>query len=155
MDLKEIADGLTATFNIDGLAVEDGELALEIDEMPILLAEAGNAAIVMTGFVGDPPAEGGEAFVNLLLEGTMKLMDTKSEALARNPETGAYALVHRIAQDGLTFDAFSTVLTDFVNSLESWRTLLENFRPAAAAAKAAVDAQAEETAFGRSGFMQV
>ena len=155
MDIKELADGLAAKFNIDGLAVEDGELALEIDGMPILLAEDRIVAIVMTGYVGEPPAEGGEAFANLMLEATMGFMDTKSLALARNSETGSYALVERIALDGLTVDAFSESLSEFVNKLEAWRKMLEDFRPLAVAAKAASDAQPNAQDLALNGFMQV
>ena len=155
MNLKEIADGLSAKFGIDGLAVEDGEVALEIDEIPILLSEGKDAAIVITGSVGDAPAEGGETFANMLLEGTMNLMDEKSAAFARNPETGAYALVQRVGQDGLSLDAFSEVLGGFVNLLETWRGMLVDFRPAAAAAKVAADAQPHEQELAMSGFMQV
>ena len=155
MDLKEIADGLAAKFGIEKLAVEDGEVALEIDEMPILLAMGKDSAIVITGFVGDPPSEGGEAFANMLLEGTMNLMDEKSAALARNPETGAYALMQRIAHDGLTFDAFCEGLTGFVHTLETWRGLLEDFRPAAAAAMESASSLPDEKDLAMGGFMQV
>ena len=155
MDLKEIADGLAAKFGIEGLAVEDGEVALEIDGMPILIGDGKNAAVVITGFVGDPPAEGGEAFANLMLEATMGFMDSKSLALARNSETGSYALVERVAQNGLTVDAFSESLTEFVNTLETWRKMLEDFRPAAEAAKASADAQPDAQEMSMSGFMQV
>ena len=155
MDIKELADALAAKFNIDGLAVEDGEVALEIDGIPILLAEDRAVAIVMTGHVGDPPSEGGEAFANLMLEATMGFMDTKSLALARNPESGSYALVGRIAQEGLTVDAFSESLTEFVNTLETWRKMLEDFRPMAASAKAASDAQPNAQELSMNGFMQV
>ncbi len=155
MDIKELADGLAAKFNIDGLAVEDGEVALEIDGMPILLSEDRDVAIVMTGYVGDPPSEGGEAFANLMLEASMGFMDTKSLALARNPENGSYALVERVAQEGLTVDAFSEALAEFVNTLETWRKMLENFRPMAATAKAASDAQPDAQELALNGFMQV
>lgn len=155
MDIKELADGLAAKFNIAELAVEDGEVALEIDGMPILLAEDRNVAIVMTGYVGESPAEGGEAFANLMLEATMEFMDTSPLALARNPQTGSYALVERLAQDGLTMDAFSESLTEFVNKLETWRKMLEDFRPMAAKAKAANDAQPDAHEFAMNGFMQV
>ena len=155
MDIKELADGLATKFNIDGLAVEDGEVALEIDGMPMLLAEDRDMAIVITGYVGDPPSEGGEAFAHLMLEATMGFMDTKSLALARNPETGSYALVERVAQDGLTVDAFSESLTEFVNKLETWRKMLEDFRPMAEAAKAATDAQPDAQKLALNGFMQV
>ena len=155
MDLKEIAGGLSAKFNLDELVVEDGELALEIDGMPILLGEAEGEAILMTGFVGEAPSEGGEFFANMLLEGTTALMDTKSAALARNPETGAYALVQRLDKGSLSVETFCEELTDFVNRLESWRKMLENFRPAAVAAKAATDAQPNAQEISMSGFMQV
>ena len=155
MELKEIADGLGAKFGIEGLTVEDGEVALEIDEMPILLAMGKDSAIVITGFVGDPPAEGGETFAHMLLEGTMNLMDEKPAALARNPETGAYALVQRVAQDGLTVDAFCEKLTGFVNTLETWRRLLEDFRPAAVAAKESASSFPDEKELAMGGFMQV
>ena len=155
MDIKELADGLAAKFNLAGFAVEDGEVALEIDGIPILLTEDRDVAIVITGFVGDPPGEGGEVFANMMLEATMGFMDTKSLALARNPETGSYALVQRLAQDGLTVDAFSDSLADFVNRLETWRTMLEDFRPIAEAAKTASDAQPDAQELALNGFMQV
>ena len=155
MDLREIVEGLKARFNVEGLAVENGETALEIDGMPILIAEDRDVAIVMTGFVGDPPAEGGEAFTNLMLEATMGFMDTQSVALARNPESGSYVLLERLAQDGLTQDAFDEALTGFANILESWRKMLEDFRPAATAAKAAAGAQPSTQELAMNGFMQV
>ena len=155
MELKKIAEGLSAKFQVEGLAVDDDELALEIDGIPILLSEDKGVAVIITGFVGIPPAEGGEVFANMLLESTMSLMDTKSSAFARNPETGAYALVQRVAQDGLSIDTFCEELTNFVNQLESWRKVLEDFRPAAAAAKASADAQPGTEELARNGFMQV
>ena len=156
MGLKEIVDGFADKFGIEGLSVENDEVALEIDEMPILFATGKDSAIVITGLVGDPPAEGGEAFANILLEGTMTLMDEKSSALARNSETGAYTLVQRVAQDGLTVEAFCERLTGFVNTLETWRRFLEDFRPAAVAAaneSASSFADGKELVMG--GFMQV
>ena len=155
MDLKEIADGLSAKFNLSGLAIEGGELALEIDGLPILLGEPEGDSILMTGFIGEAPSEGGEAFANLMLEATTTLMDTKSAALARNPETGAYMLVQRLVKNYLTLDSFCEELTEFVNSLETWRKMLEDFRPAATAAKAAADARPSAQELSMSGFMQV
>ncbi len=155
MELKEVADGLAAKFGVADLAVDDGEVALEIDGMPIILADRNGTAIIITGFVGEPPAEGGEAFARMMLDGTTSLMDEKSAALARNPETGAFMLVERIAQDGLTLDAFCESLTGFVNTLETWRGLLEDFRPAAKAAKTFADQQPDERDFAMGGFMQV
>ena len=85
----------------------------------------------------------------------MSLMDEKSAALARNPETGSYAFLQRIAQDGLTADGFCDALTSFVDTLETWRTMLENFRPVAEEAKASAAAQPDAHDMSMSGFMQV
>ena len=85
----------------------------------------------------------------------MGFMDSKSLAFARNSETGSYALVERVAQNGLTVDAFSESLTEFVNTLETWRKMLEDFRPMAVAAKAASDAQPDAQELALNGFMQV
>lgn len=155
MDLKEVADGLAAKFGVADLAVEDGEVALEIDGIPIMLADRNGTAIVITGLVGEPPAEGSDAFAGMMLTGTIGLMDERAAALARNPETGAFVLVERIAQDGLTLDAFCEGLTGFVNTLETWRRLLEDFRPAAKAAKTFTDQQPAERDLALGGFMQV
>ena len=155
MDMKEIADGLTVKFNLTDLVVEDGEIALEIDEMPILLTEGKGEAIVVTGFVGDAPAEGREQFANLLLDATTELMDAKSIALARNPETGAITLVQRVALSGLTIDGFCEELSGFVNTLETWHRLLEDFRPAAEAAQTFAAEQLDTQGLVQSGFMQV
>ena len=155
MELKEIAEGLAAKFANGELAVADGEVAVEIDGMPILIAEGRGDAIVLTGLVGDPPAEGGEAFANLMLEATMGLMDSKSAALARNPETGSYALVQRVQKGCMTLESFCGALEEFVDALESWREMLESFRPAAASA-AAKDKEAPNSAdMALNGFLQV
>ena len=70
------------------------------------------------------------------------------------PEPGAQALVREldILLDGAAFDA---ALESLVNLSETWRRLLEDFRPAA---EAAAEAEAEDgAAFSASsgGFLQV
>ena len=57
--------------------------------------------------------------------------------------------------DQKAIDAFCEELSAFVNSLETWRKMLEDFRPAAAEAKAASDAQPNAQELSMSGFMQV
>ena len=64
-------------------------------------------------------------------------------------------LVQRLVKNYLTIDIFCEELTEFVNSLETWRKMLEDFRPAAAAAKAAADARPNAQELSMSGFMQV
>ena len=130
MELKEIADGLAAKFGIEGLAVEDGEAALEIDGMPVLLSEGEGAAIVMTDFVGEPPAEAEGRFGEVMLQANFLFRGTEGATLAQNPETRAFAIVRALELPGLDPDAFSEAVERFVNQLERWKRLLADFRPA-------------------------
>ncbi|MCR4666533.1 MAG: hypothetical protein K5657_04475 [Desulfovibrio sp.] len=77
--------------------------------------------------------------------------------LARNPETGAYVPVERVPV-GLAsdFENFCTCLGNFVNTLDSWRTMLENFNPAAAeAAAVSSEHEAEAVQALRDGFLPI
>lgn len=134
MTFNELIDGLAARFSIDGLAADGGILSLQIDGLSVTIAEGGGDVFVVTGFVCDPPAENGELFANMLLDATIGLMDVRSAALARNPDSRAYVLVERIPAN-LDLDAFCAALETFVNSLEDCRRIAADFRPAMAAAR--------------------
>ena len=59
MELKELASAFAAKLGIDGLTVEDGVCALEIDGIPLQLAEMPDGkALVATAVVGTPPPTG-------------------------------------------------------------------------------------------------
>ena len=134
MELKELLDGLSANLGIDSLAVVGGEAAIDIDGMPVLITEAQEDALLVSGLVGDPPPEGCEEFCNLMLEANTGFFDAASCALARNPESGSYMLLKRFAKASLDPESFARELAAFADALADWREALESFRPAAAAA---------------------
>jgi hypothetical protein len=134
MEMKELLDGLSAHLGIDSLAIVGGEAALDIDGMPVLIAEAEEDALLVSGLVGDPPPEGGAEFGNLMLEANAGFFDTAACALARNPESGCYMLLERFAKASLDPESFARELAAFADTLGEWRETLESFRPAAAAA---------------------
>ena len=64
MGLKELIPAFAAKLGIEGLAAEDGVCALEIDGIPLQLAEMPDGkALVATAVVGTPPPEKTEAFL--------------------------------------------------------------------------------------------
>lgn len=134
MEMKELLDGLASNLGIDSLAVIDGEAAVDIDDMPVLIAEAQDDALLLSGLVGDPPPEGCAEFCNLMLEANATLFDTAACALARNPESGAYMLLKRLPKTTLDPESFAKELAAFADALADWRESLDSFRPAAAAA---------------------
>lgn len=134
MEMKELLDGLASNLGLDSLAVIDGEAAVDIDDMPVLIAEAQDDALLLSGLVGDPPPEGCAEFCNLMLEANATLFDTAACTLACNPESGAYMLLKRLDKAPLDPESFAKELAAFADALADWRESLDSFRPAAAAA---------------------
>lgn len=154
MTYEETIGALADKFGIDGLEAEDGKVALSIDGMDALLSDGGRGMLVATGYLGVPPPEGQLEFANMLLDANIDLKDTRDAAFARNPETGVYVFVERIALDEIGFDEFCERLGEFVNTLSAWREALDDYRPAAAAAKEVADDE-PQAPFSPGDFMQV
>ena len=102
--------------------------------MPVLITEAEDDVLLVSGLVGDPPPEGCAEFCNLMLEANTGFFDASACALARNPESGCYMLLKRFAKASLDPESFAKELAAFADTLAEWRESLESFRPAAAAA---------------------
>ena len=134
MEMKGLLDGLSSNLGIDSLAIIGGEAAIDIDGMPMLITEAQDDALLVSGLVGEPPPEGCEAFCNLMLEANAGFFDTAPCTLARNPESGCYMLLKRFAKASLDPESLAKELAAFADTLADWRESLESFRPAAAAA---------------------
>ena len=134
MEMKELLDGLASNLGIDSLAIVGGEAAIDIDGMTVLITETQEDALLVSGLVGEPPPEGCEEFCNLMLEANAGFFDAAACALARNPETGCYMLLNRLAKASLDPESFAKELAAFADTLAEWRESLESFRPAAAAA---------------------
>ena len=96
MELKELASAFAAKLGIDGLTVEDGVCALEIDGIPLQLAEMPDGkALVATAVVGTPPPEKTEAFLELLLEANTETLGSQDRALGKLHATGELVLPPR------------------------------------------------------------
>jgi hypothetical protein len=155
MELKELTSAFAAKMGIDGLTVQDGACALEIDGIPLQIAETdAGGALVATAVVGPPPPEKTEAFLELLLEANTETLGAQDRALGKLHATGELVLQWRIPTRDLELDGFCAELETFVNQVEQWRLALENFRPAAEEA-AARDEEAPAMGMPASGFISV
>jgi hypothetical protein len=147
MDFNELITDFADRHNVDGLAAEDGVAALDVDGILVNLVAAGDL-LAASAEIGEPPAEGAGTFAELLLEASLE-----SEAFfAKSRETGKYVVVRRHPLPPLDSASFDTLLEGLVNLAETWRRLLDDFRPAA---QAAAQGTADTPAFGAGGFMQV
>ena len=148
MDFPELISDFATRHGVEGLAVEDGAAAIDVDGIAVLLASAGGE-LLASAEIGDPPPDGAAAFADLLLEANLD----SDAVFAKSKESGRYVLTRRIALAGLDGEAFDAVLEAFVNRAEAWRRLLADYRPAATAAAEAAEDTA--VAVGASSFLQV
>ena len=155
MELKELASAFAAKLGIEGLAVQDGACAMEIDGIPVQIAEtAAGGALLATAIVGLPPLEKTKAFLEVLLEANTETLGPQDRALGKLRDTGEVVLQWRIPTRDVELDGFCAELEAFVNQVEQWRLALEDFRPAAEEA-AARDEEAPVLDLPASGFISV
>lgn len=148
MDFNELITDFASRHGVENLTVEDGAAAIDVDGIAVALADVGGD-LLATAVVGEPPAEGRADFADLLLEANLE-----SDAFfAKSKDSGRYVLSRRLALAGLDAEAFDAALEALVNLSETWRRLLDDFRPAAEAAADAADAADFSASPG--GFLQV
>lgn len=147
MEFTELVSDFAKRHGVEGLAVQDGQTALDVDGIPVTLVETGDS-LVAGAEIGEPPAEGRAVFADLLLEANLE----SSSCFAKTRETGKYVLLRRLPLAGLDPDGFDAALEALVNGAETWCRLLADFRPAAEAAAAAT---ADAPSFGTGDFLQV
>ena len=159
MELKELMAAFAAKLGIEGVEATDGTCSLEIDGVPLRIAETDDAgALVASAIIGPPPVEKADAFMELLLDTNMDLMGPLSAAFGRLHDTGDLVLMWRVPTQTLDLDAFCAGMETFMNSVDHWRQALESFGSAAEeAAEGAAEEAASYNALSPSsaGFIQV
>jgi hypothetical protein len=148
MEINELIADFASRHKVDDLVAVDGAAALDIDGIIVTIV-AKDDVLTLSAEIGEPPAEGLAAFANLLLEANLQ----SGTCFAKAPDPGPYIAVRRLSlptTDGVGFDA---ALETFVNTAETWRRLLADFRPMAKAS--AEHSESERPSFGSTGFMQV
>ena len=154
MEPDELLPAFAARLGIEGLTVHDGACALEIDGMPVDIAQVpGDAALAVCAVLGKPPPEKEEIFLETLLEATIHFHSRDDMAFGLLSDTGDLVLQWRTPTAGLDLDTFCDQLETFINRADQWRRTLEDFRPAAEAA--VLQEESASPTLGPSGFLTV
>ena len=154
MEPEELLPAFAARLGIEGLTVHDGACALEIDGMPVDIAQVPDgAALAVCAVIGKPPPEKEEIFLETLLEATIHFHSRDDMAFGLLSDTGDLVLQWRTPTSGLDLDTFCTQLETFINRADQWRRTLEDFRPAAEAA--VLQEESSSPTLGTSGFLTV
>ena len=129
MEFNELIADFAKRHNVEDLVATDGAAALDIDGIIVTIVGGGDV-LNLSAEIGEPPAEGAAVFANLLLEANIR----PDVFFAKIPDPGPYVAVRRIPLALVDDDVFDSALESFVNTVETWRRLLADFRPAAKAA---------------------
>lgn len=148
MDFSDLIADFGVRHNVENILVIDGAASLDIDGIIVTIVSKEDV-LTLSAEIGDPPAEGNAKFSNLLLEANMQ----SGSYFAKAPGLGPYFIVRRLAQPLIDGDSFDSALEAFVNSAETWRRILSDFRPISA--EAAKQHGEASPAFGSSEYMQV
>lgn len=147
MEFAELISDFSSRHGVEGLDIEDDTAAINVDDLTVIFTAVDND-ILMTTDIGEPPPEGASSFADLLLEANLELGAT----FAKSKDSGHYLLIRRLSLTTLNGESFDAALEELVNLAETWRKLLEDYRPVEEAAQEAAE---EETTFQAGGFLQV
>ena len=130
MEFKELMTGFASKLGIVGLDVDEERTFLEIDGMKVEVFQDEKAnTMMLCGIVGDGPAEETPRWNALLLQANFLFLETSGATLAQNPETKQYILERALPLESLDVPGLIVAMESFVNQLERWKAMLEDFCP--------------------------
>lgn len=152
MRLKEMVDELGKRCGGE-FQVVDGVCTLGIDDMTISLQEIDELGVISTfAEIGEPPPQGLEKLYEAMLAANHLFAGTAGSTISFDVEQRRFYLCRIDHEPLMDAEGFFAMLEKFVNTLETWRKLLADYRPDESAAAAAPPAD-EQPPLG--GFMQV
>ena len=158
MEFNELVESFATSLGVEGVEIEGGACAFEIDGMKVNVFNDEAAGTVMVyGEIGQPPSEDDRSFGPAMLKANHLFGGTGGATLCQDPETGAYAIFQAFPLDGMDAETLAAQVARIVDKTEHWRGILNAFQVAeqekdsAAAEEVLVDA----IHGGRGGFIQV
>ena len=158
MDYNELIESFAALLGVEGVAIEGGACAFEIDGMKVDIFHDAEADTVMVyGEIGQPPSDDDRSFGPAMLKANHLFGGTGGATLCQNPETGEYAIFQAFPLSGMDAASLAEQVSRIVDKTEHWRNILNAFQVAERekGAAAADEILLDAIHGGRGGFMQV
>jgi len=158
MEFSELIESFAASLGVEGVEIEGGATAFEIDGMKVNIFHEEAAGMVMVyGEIGQPPSDDDRSFGPAMLKANHLFGGTGGATLCQDPETGAYAIFQAFPLSGLDTESLAAQVSRIVDKTEHWRNILKAFQ---VAEREKGEAAAEEVLLdaihgGRGGFIQV
>ena len=130
MDYNELIAGFATKLGVEGITINDGITALNFDDMKVeIVHNEVDRSVLFYGVIGQGPIDDVPKYNAFLLQANFLFQGTGGATLSQNPRTKEYVLVRAFPLEYLDIDAFIAALEAFVNGLERWRTMFDNFSP--------------------------
>ena len=158
MEFNELIQAFAASLGLDGVEIEGGAAAFEIDGMKVNIFNDAEADTVMVyGEIGQPPSEDDRSFGPAMLKANHLFGGTGGATLCRDPETGAYAIFQAFPLDGMDAESLAAQVARIVDKTEHWRGILNAFQVAEQekGSTAAEEVLLDAIHGGTGGFMRV
>ena len=151
MEFNELITEFAIRYGVEGLNAQNGTTALEIDGMNVgflhdsPLGDGTDDGIMVIVEIGYAPPDVDGPFGAVMLKANYLLGGTGGAILCQNPDTNAYAIMHRYSLTMLDLETFSNELETLLTTAENWKKILAGIR-VAEEAKEALDVQAARIA---------
>ena len=158
MEFNELVESFAASLGVEGVEIEGGAAAFEIDGMKVNIFNDAEAGTVMVyGEIGQPPSEDDRSFGPAMLKANHLFSGTGGATLCQDPETGAYAIFQAFALANMDSESLAAEVARIVDKTEHWRNILNAFQVAERekGAAAAEEVLLDAIHGGRGGFIQV
>ena len=151
MEANELINELGKRLGIE-LKLEEGACTIMAGDLFVTMnAFSELDAIVLTGDLGEPQPENLANLYKAMLEGNHLFSGTAGATLSLNHETNCFSLCKALPCRLMDVDSFYAEIERFVNTLEVWSKLVQNYRGNGA------DEQSNSTtpSFGGNDFIRV
>ncbi len=130
MGFDELISSFAERHGLAGLTATEGAAALDVDGMVVSIVSDGDV-LVMSSEIGEPPAEGRAGFADLMLEANLQTQ----AFFAKTSNEDMYVAVRRLPLQSVDVDALDAALESLANIVETWRRILNDYRPIVEAAE--------------------
>ena len=159
MEYNELIESFAASLGIEGVEIEGGAAALEIDGMTVgFVHDDAAGAIMVVVEIGFPPPDADGPFGSAMLKANYLFGGTGGAVICQNPDTNAYALMRSYPLVSLDVETFAVAVEALLNTAENWKRILSGAAEAESVKESQDEGLADSTApagFPMGGFMQV
>ena len=155
MDYNELMQGFAARFAVEGLELEDGVSALDIDGITVaFVADTHAETMTIVADIGPQPPTADGSFGALMLKANYLFRATEGATICMNPETDGYAVQQAFRLVDLDVDSLAAHIERLVNLSEKWNGIVNGYREAEDSAAESRNQEAEFNPVA-GGFLQV